>query len=180
MDRESELQGLSMSYRAKRVVVRTSLLALGVAFEMVSKHSTELKNEIADWEDGRIFSLGVLPDGPVISLRKQGNRIRYLGRGQEDAEIKFLFKNIDSALLLTTSKMGAHTAFAQHRSVVHGNIAKAVEVSRAMSIVQSFVVPGFVLKRTSKRPPKLTPAQLLLKARVMATLAIGILINIGR
>ncbi len=169
-----------MSYKAKRVAAHTSLLALSVAFEMVSKHSVELKNELVDWEDGRIFSLGVLPDGPAVSLRKEGDRIRYLGRGQDDAEIKILFKNIDSALLTVTFRMGSHTAFAQHRTVVHGNIAKAVQVSRAMSIVQLFVVPGFVLKRICKRPPKLSSAQLLLKVRVLATLPVAMLVAMRR
>ena len=175
MDRASKSQGLSVSYKAKRVVARTSLVALSVAFEMVSKRSPELKKELADWEDGRIFSLGVLPDGPAVSLRKEGDRIRYLGTGQDGAEIKILFKNIDSALLMVTCRMGSHTAFAQHRSIVHGNIAKAVQVSRAMSIVQLFVVPGFVLKRICKRPPKLTPAQVLLKARILTTLPVAVL-----
>jgi hypothetical protein len=180
MDRVLEYQRLSTSYRVKKVVARTSLLALGVAFEMVAKHSVELQSELADWEDGRIFSLGVLPAGPTVSLRKEGDRIRYLGRGQHDAEIKILFKNVDSALLMMTCRMGSHTAFAQHRSVVHGDIGKAVQVSRAMSIVQLFVAPGFVLKRICKRPPKLSPAQLLLKVRILATLPIAMLIAMRR
>jgi len=169
-----------MSYRMKRVITRASLLALGVAFEMVSKRSLELKDELADWEDGRIFSLGVLPDGPSTSLKKERDRVRYLGTGQENAEIKILFKNIDSALLMVTCRMGSHTAFAQHRSIVHGNIAKAVQISRAMGVVQLFVIPGFVLKRISKRPPKLTPAQLLLKVRILTTLPVAMLVSMRR
>ena len=180
MDQKSGSQNLSISYKAKKAVVETSLLALGVAFEMVSKRSAEFKSEIADWEEGRIFSLGVLPDGPAISLKKEGDRVRYLGKGHKGSKLKLLFKNIDSALLLVTGRMGAHTAYAQHRSILHGNIVQAVQVSRAMSIVQSYLAPGFALKKTCKRPPKLSPPQLLLKARVMATLAIGILINIRR
>lgn len=180
MDRASQYQGLSVSYKAKRVVARMSLLALGVAFEMASKHSVELQSELADWEDGRVFSLGVLPDGPSVSLRKQGDRIQYLGSGQDDAEIKILFKSIDSALLMVTCRMGSHTAFAQHRSIVHGNIAKAVQISRAMSIVQLFVAPGFVLKKICKQPPKLSPAQLLLKARILTTLPIAVLVAMRR
>ena len=169
-----------MSYKAKRFVARTSLVALSVAFDMVSKHSAELKRELAVWEDGRLFSLGVLPNGPAFLLKKEGDRIRYVGEGQNDAEIKILFKNIDSALLLTTCRMGSHTAFAQHRSIVHGDITRAVQISRAMNIVQPYLVPGFVLKRISKQAPKLTTAQVLFKARFLATLPVAMLLSTRR
>ena len=156
-------QKLSMSYRSKRSVVSTSLLVSGVAFELVSKHSPELKAEIADWEEGRVFSLGVLPDGPAISLKKEGDRIRYLGKGYRDPKLKLLFKNIDCAHLMMT-----------------GNIAEAMQTSRAMAIVQSYLLPGSVLKKSMKRPPKPMPAQRLLKARIMATLGIAILVNMRK
>ena len=169
-----------MSYRVKKAVVSTSLLALGAALEIVSKHSPELKAEIADWEDGYVFSIGVLPDGPAISLEKQGGRIRYLGKGYKNPKLRLLFKNIDSALLPMTGQMGSHTAAAQHRTILHGNLGEAMKVSRAMSIAQLYLNPGFVLKKTMKRSPKLTPAQLLLKARVVATLGISMLVNAGK
>jgi len=174
------VQKLSMSYRSKRAVVSTSLVTSGVAFELVSKHSPELKAEIADWEDGRVFSLGVLPDGPSISLKKEGDRIRYLGKGYKDPKLKLLFKNIDCAHLLMTGKMSSDAAFAQHRTILHGNIVDAMQTSRAMAIVQSYLLPGSVLNKSMKRAPKMTRAQRLLKARIMATLGIAILANIRK
>ncbi len=169
-----------MSYRAKRAIVSTSLLALGAAFETVSKRSAELKAEIADLEDGYVFSIGVLPDGPAISLKKEGNRIRHLGKGYRAPNVKILFKNMDAAVRVCVGMIGTHTAAAQHRTVVHGNIGEAVTVSRAMSIVQTYLYPRVILTRTRKRRPKLTPAQLLLKVWVMATLAFGMLANAGK
>ena len=176
MAETSGARGLSPSYRKKKAVVSTALLALGVAIDIVSRHSPELKKEIADWEDGRVFSLGVLPDGPAISLRKEADRIRYLGKGYKDPKLRFLFKNIDCALLQVTGKMGAHTAYAQHRAILHGNLVEGVQTSRALSIVQTYLSPGVALKKTMKRPPKLTPAQLLIKVRVMATLPVAMLL----
>ena len=173
-------QKYSLSYRAKRAVVRTSLLALGAAFETVSKYSTELKAAIADWEDDYVFSIGVLPEGPAISLTKQPDRIRYLGKGYKNTNLRILFKNIDAAFLGSTGRMGSHTATAQHRSIVHGNLAETLRISRAMNIVQAYVYPGFMLKKTMKRPPTLAPAQLVLKAYVVATLPIGMLLKARR
>ncbi len=180
MENRSGPQGLSMSFRVKRAVVDISLLALGVVFEIVSRHSAELKAEIADWEDGRVFSLGVLPEGPAISLKKERDRIRYLGKGFKNPGLKILFKNLDCALLPFTGQMGSHTAFAQHRAIVHGNVGKGMQVSRAMNIVQTYLMPGFILKKNFKKPPRLTPGQLLLKGWVMAYLVIAILLNIRK
>jgi len=164
-----------MGYRAKKIVAQTSLLALATGFETVSKRAPELKAEIADWEEGRVFSLGVLPDGPSVSLRKEGDRIRYLGQGHGASRLRILFKNVDAALLPLTAQMGSHTAFCQHRAVLHGNVAEAMQTSRAMITVQTYLMPGFILKRTMKRPPKLTPRQYALKGWVWATLVAGLL-----
>jgi len=177
---KSRDQKLSRAYRSKRAIVNTSLVASGVAFELVSKHSPELKAEIADWEEGRVFSLGVLPDGPAVSLKKEGDRIRYLGKGYKNPKLKLLFKNIDCARLMMTGKTSSSAAFAQHRTILHGNIVEAMQVSRAMAIMQSYLFPRSVLKKSMKRPPKLTLAQRLLKARIMATLGIAILVNIRK
>jgi hypothetical protein len=177
MEDESGTRKLSLSYRVKESVVSTSLLALATAFEIVSKHSAELKAELAGWEEGRTFSLGVLPEGPAITLKKEGDRIIYLGKGEKNPGLKILFKNLDSALLPFTGQMGSHTAFIQHRAILHGNIGEAMQISRAMNMVQKYLMPGFILNKTFKSPPKLGLSGLLLKAWVMATLAIGLIAN---
>ena len=173
-------QKLPVSYQAKKAVVETSLLALAAAFESVSQHAPEMKAELADWEDGRIFSLGVLPNGPAISLQKKGSEIHYLGKGYQNPTLKILFKNLDAAILPFTGQIGSHIAFVQRRAILHGNVGEAMQISRAMAIVQSYLMPGLVFNKIFKRPLKLTPAQLFLKARVMATLGLGIIKNMRK
>ena len=169
-----------MSYQVKKMVVETSLQALAAAFEIVSQHAPEMKAELADWEEGRVLSLGVLPNGPAISLQKKGSEIHYLGKGYLNPKLKVLFKNLDSAILPFTGQIGSHIAFVQRRAILHGNVGEAMQISRAMAIVQSYLMPGLVFNKIFKRPPKLTPAQLFLKARVMATLGFGIIKNIRK
>lgn len=169
-----------MSYQVKKTVVETSLQALAAAFEIVSQSAPEMKAELADWEDGRVFSLGVLPNGPAVSLQKKGSEIRYLGKGYHNPQLKILFKNLDSAILPFTGQIGSHIAFVQRRAILHGNVGEAMQISRAMAIVQSYLMPGLVFSKIFKRPPKLTPAQLFLKARVMVTLGLGIIKNMGK
>lgn len=180
MSEEQASGRVSAGFKAKRMVVSTSLLALATAFELASKKSAELKTELADWREGLVFSLGVLPDGPAVALKKEGGALKYLGKGHHDSELKVLFKNMDSALLPLTGQIGAHTAFAQHRAIVHGSLYEAMQVNRAMVLVQKFLMPGLILKKTSKRPPQMSGSDYLVKAYVMIALAPGLLFNLTK
>ncbi|HOX27996.1 MAG TPA: hypothetical protein PLQ76_02450 [bacterium] len=169
-----------LRYSVKRKIAEIALLALGVTFEYLSRSCAALKKEIDGWEEGRVFALSVLPDGPAISLKKEGGAIRYLGRGLKQPNLTFYFKNIDSALMVFVGMMGAHTASVQHRTIVHGDIGTAMEALRAMNVVQTYLMPGFVLKSTFKRPPKLSIGELLLKAWVMLRLVPGLIAAASR
>ena len=171
---------LSLAYKTKESIVKTSLLALATAFEMVSKHAPEMKEELAGWKEGQAFSLGILPDGPAITLKKVGDEIKYMGKGIKDSDCVILFKNLDSAILPFTGQMGSHMAFVEHRAILHGSVAEAMQASRAMVIVQGYLMPGLIFKIIFKRPPKMNASQLLLKARVMGTLGIGLLMNMSK
>lgn len=167
-------------YKLKKIVVCTSLLALGTAFEIVSKWDRKLKSEIADWEEGRVFSLGVIKNGPAMVLQKQDARIHYLGSHVNDADPNILFKNMDCALLPLTGMMSADTAFVQHRAILHGRVSAAMEVSRAMGIVQGYLLPGFMFGWLYKRAPKFTLRQYLLKAWVLTVLLPRMVVNMGK
>ena len=73
---------------------------------------------------------------------------------------------MDSAFLVMTAQIGAHTAFAEHRAVVHGSLSDVMEVNRAMAIVLKYLFPGVLLKRVMKRMPTFTREELLVKARL--------------
>ena len=158
-------------YKANRALVATSLRALGATFELVSKYSPEMQSELNGWDEGRVISMGVLPDGPAMSIQKTAGKIRFLGMGLRDPTVAMLFKNMDSAVMTFTGQIGAHTASIQRRVVVHGNITAAMQAMRAMSIVQKFLLPTLLLNQTSKNPVQLSARELLIKARVMAGLA---------
>ena len=82
----------SLLFKLKSIVVKISLLALGVSFELLSKFSPEMQKELEDWDEGRVFSLGVYPGDPMIAVKQEGNRLKYLGTGDHGAELKILFK----------------------------------------------------------------------------------------
>ena len=170
----------TLSYRLKKMVVGIALLALGGTFEKVSKHSAELKQEIKTWKKGIVISLGVLPNGPSISLKEDNGTIRYLGRGYKNPDVRILFKNMDSAFMPFTAQMGSHIAFVQHRALLHGNVVDGIKANRAMGIVQAYLLPGIVFKKVFKLPPKLTLRQKLFKLYVYLTMGVDMALNAGK
>jgi hypothetical protein len=168
--RRAGLDPALVRYRAQSALVSTALRALGATFELVSRYSPELRAELAHWDEGRTVCMGVLPAGPDMTIRHEGGRIRFVGMTRREPDVAMLFKNMESAVMTFTGQMGAHTASIEKRVVVHGNITHAMQAMRAMSIVQKFLLPGIILRRTSKNPPRFTRAELLIKARVLAML----------
>jgi len=177
MNESSGAKTVRAGTKVKRAVVRTSLLATGVTFELASRFSRDLKDEIADWPEGLVFTMGTLPSGPYMSVKKEGDRIRYLGAGMKDPDVAILFKNLDAALMVFTGQIGTPAAAAQHRFIVHGNISTSMKISRALSLVQMFLFPGFILKKTFKTPPRLTASQMATKGIIMAALTPALLWN---
>ncbi len=164
-------------YQGKRALVSTALLALGVAFELISKSDPKIMEEVSDFKDGFVLCLGVLPAGPEIYVLKEGGRLKYLGKKERAADLKILFKNMDAAVKLLIGLMPAHTAFAQHRAIVHGSLYDAMQANRAMAVVQKYLFPSLMLNYLFKRPAKFTGRELMIKAMIYATLTPFLAIN---
>ena len=169
-----------LKYKAKETIAEVALLALGVMFQDLSRTCPELKKELADWNDGRTFALGILPHGPGVTFQYTGGRIKYLGKGIKNPDVTIYFKNIDSALLVFTGQMGAHTASIQNRTVIHGDLGQTMQTVRAMDFVIAYLMPGFMHKNLFKRRPHLSMNRQLLKAGLLAALPAGLLLNAAR
>ncbi len=152
--------------RLKKTTISISFMFFGPAFEVVSKVAPELKKEIEDWEDGRRFAIGVLPDGPAITLEKNGGLILYVGRGYHSPVITMAFKNLDTALPVFLGMKGTYQAFAENSIIIHGNLSHTMEINRVVGIVTGYLFPGIILPKVLKRPPKMTLARCVTKAKV--------------
>lgn len=150
----------------KKATVSISFMFFGPAFEVVSEKAPELKKEIEDWDDGRRFSIGVLPDGPAITLEKKGPLIRYVGRGYHSPVITMNFKNLDTALPVFLGLKGTYQAFAENSIIIHGNLNHTMEINRVVGIVTGYLFPGIILPKVLKRPPKMTLSRCVTKAKV--------------
>lgn len=163
----------------KILISKISLRALGATFVLTSHFVPEMNDEISDWEDNRRISIGVLPSGPFITIQKTGKRFRFLGNKLNEPQISILFKNLDSAMMIFTGQIGAAQAVAEHRICIHGNNYHAMQVTRAMAIVQTYLFPEFILKKTFKRIPKLNARQLAVKAFIMGLLTPKMLFDLA-
>ena len=163
--------------RSKYELMDMTLTVIGVAFEEVSKRAPDLKREISAWNDGRRCSLGVLPTGPYITLEKREDRIHYLGKRKIDPHMTFLFKNLDSAVLVLTAQMSSHQALAESRILLDGQVSYGMELNRALAIVETYLFPQFILNKIFKRPPTLNAYQLVTKGIIYAAMGPALLKN---
>ena len=161
----------SLTTFAKREFCLVTLAVFGRAFELVSERVPAFEREISGWEEGRRVTIGILPQGPSMTIEKRGSRIVYLGAGAQSPVISILFKNLDAAILIFTGQLSAAQAVAENRVIIHGENAKAMQVTRAMALVQTYLFPGLILRRTFKRPPQLSAGELATKAAIYALLA---------
>ena len=168
------------AYKSKRVVCATSLLALGSAFELLTRFSAEAREGIADLRDGFRFAMGIWPDGPFITLAKKGDRVKYIGRGRQGEDVAIIFKNLDAAVRVFTGQTGTAKAVAHNWVFVHGNLGDSMRVNRALEQVQIYLFPTLLLKKALKEKPHLSGAQLAIKAKVMAALAPVMALNAAK
>lgn len=170
----NQVRGLPMypavQTKAKYLLCSTVLSVLGPAFEEVGKRVPEFKKEIETWEDGRRFAIGVLPNGPNITLEKRGDMVRYLGKGLLRPDISLLFKNLDSALLVLLPIMGTHQAMAEGRVLVYGDLGQTMEANRAVTVVLKYLLPGILHGFVMKRAPKMTVSQYILQGKIYLAL----------
>jgi hypothetical protein len=173
-------QNESIMFKGKQMVCKISLILLGVAFEYLSKHCDEMKKEVSDIEDGLVFSLGFLSGDPAVAIKVENGELKYLGQGTQGATLKFLFKNVDTALPMFLGLLGSDVAFAEHRLVLHGSLFQAGQVNRCMAIVVKYLFPGIMLSGITKRKPKMDASEILLKVRVNALIGPLLAMNISK
>ncbi len=162
---------------SKYELIDLTLSVIGVAFEEVSKRAPDLRREIGSWNDGRRCAMGVLPKGPFITLEKVEDRILYLGKRRMPADITFLFKNLDSALLVLTAQMSAHQALAESRILLDGRVSYGMAFNRALALLETYLFPHFILKRIFKRPPRPNIHQLATKGLIYAAMGPALIKN---
>jgi hypothetical protein len=159
-----------LSAKAKYMLLDVFLTFLGAAFEVVSRNVPEIKEEIGEWNEGRRFALGVMPKGPYVTVEKRGDELFYLGKGLNNPDVSFLFKNLDAAVPVFTGLMSSHQAVAECKVMIQGNNSFAMETNRALAVVLANLFPVSVFGHLFKDKPKMGMMQLANKTKVYLTI----------
>ncbi len=167
----------ALQSRAKFLLLENMMLSLGSAFEVASKCVPEIKREIAGWNEGRRLAMQILPKGPAITLAKQGDRIRMVGKGVQASDVTFMFKNLDAAVPVFVGMQSTHEAMAQNKIMIQGDNAYAQEFNRTMSLVLANLFPVFAYKHLFKAKPKLGVKGMINKSKVYLLLVPQTIVN---
>ncbi len=160
--------------RFKRSIVKFVLSLLGKAIQEVSKVDEEVKMEMRALPEGFVAMMKVLPSGPSMAVKKEGDRFHYLGSDypEDKADLVVMFKNLESAFMVLTAQMSTHRAYAEHRISVKGDLVKAMIFTRCLNIVQAYLFPKFVAGIVLKRVPPMGGRQMK-RLKVMLNLPFG-------
>ena len=132
----------------KEITVKVVMAVLGKAIQEASKVDEDVKKEISFYDDGFTVMMRVLPEGPKMAIRKNGDRFYYLGSNisPDEADLVINFKNLQSAFLVFTAQMGTVEGFVQHRLNIKGDLANAMVFTRCVNIVQRYLFPAVINK----------------------------------
>ena len=153
----------------KNVVVTAGFYALGRGTESVSKFNAQLKQELKVWKEGYLIMLKVAPSGKELWLQKSGESLKWVGKQNKNADLIVVFKNLDIAFKTITTLSNIHTAFAQNRIMVYGDVSQSMILIKVLNIVQAYLFPPILSKNVLKRVPKFTFSQHIGRIRVYTT-----------
>lgn len=106
----------------------------------VCKTDAFAREQIAGFPDGFTFEMTVLPSGPGLRLRKQGEQFRP-DRGAGRPTLSIQFKHMRHALRVIAMIDDIPKAIANDRLVIDGELSWAMRVGRISERMMSALVP---------------------------------------
>ena len=148
--------------RFKAFIIKLMFFLFGRAAQVVSKIDPEIRREIARWPEDFLILYKVLPTGPRMALaRNRKGSLEYRGGKAREAEadLTVAIKNLESAYLVFTFKMGMNQAYAQNRLSVRGDIPTAMSQMRILNQILVYMLPEFVVRRVTLKMPEIRPVK---------------------
>ncbi len=144
------------------------LFFVGRAFQSLWKLDKRIEQEFAMLPQKFSFLLTVLPDGPGFFLQKdEQGRLRFKGKPNGDADVMIQFRNTASAMRVFTFQISSYKAYAQNGISVSGDLAATMGIMRCLTLVEDYLLPGFITKRILKRKPRTPWLTKLLKRFIL-------------
>lgn len=136
----------------KKFISKIVLFFLFKGFKVTYKYDENVRKEIDLLPDKFTAIIDTGEKNTKLIIQKNDNNIVRL-KDTENANIEIVFKNIDSAFLMFTGRLGVSRAYAEHRFLLKGEIAKAMCLVRCIDIVEAYLFPKIITKNILKYEP---------------------------
>ena len=137
-----------------RLYLSAALGLVGRAFVLANRLDPDVRRELAALPAGFTFALGVHPRGPAVALRRAaGGGLSRLGSCPREPHLLMRFANPAAALRVLTFRIGSFELYARGGLAVSGDLAATMAVMRALGVVETLLLPGFIARRVLKRLP---------------------------
>lgn len=146
--------------RGKALLVKLVFFLFGRAAQFLSRVDPEIRSEVGRWPRGFTILYRILPGGPRMVLeRDPAGHLHYRGADPavEKADLTIAIKNLESAFLVFTFRMGMNQAYAQNRLSVRGDVPTAMSQMRVLNRVLAYMLPRRVVRQVTLRMPEIPP-----------------------
>lgn len=146
-----------------RFYTTTALGLVGRAFPLVQALDPEARRELEVLPPGFSFALRVHPHGPEARLRMGAKgRLSYVrGDSGTAPDVLMRFSTMRSALSVLGFSSSAFEIYARGGLAVSGDLGATMAIIRALGVVETVLLPGFIARRVLKRPARIPFGRLL-------------------
>lgn len=143
-------------WRIKRLYVRFMLAFLGHGLAKACRTDKIIQKEIASLPDGFTFSMGVMPNGPCLYMKKDDGCIKPKSGCYGKPDVDIQFKHLAHAFSTLSFQEGTAEAFARERMVVDGNIPASMKLVRCFERLEALTLPKLIARRIMRNYPTIT------------------------
>lgn len=155
-----------MIWQIKVFISRIVLFFLYRGFKIINKVEPKVYKETANWKEGYTIKIQTCINGPSLLLEKKHDSIVKL-KQEQTCDLEIIFKNLDTAFLLLTGRLGIAKAYCEHRFLLKGNIIEAMSLVRCLDIVETYLFPKFIAKHLVKKIEPLQISKMITYLRVI-------------
>ncbi len=148
---------LPLFWRMKRLYVRFMLAFIGHGLNKACDVDHVIQKEVASLPEGFTFSMGIMPHGPVLNMKKVNNRLQVSsGNAQQKSAVAIQFKHLAHAFSTLSFQEGTAQAFARERIVVDGDIPASMKLVRCFERLEVLTLPRFIGRRIVRYYPAIS------------------------
>ncbi|MDO5409699.1 MAG: hypothetical protein Q4F21_04510 [Lachnospiraceae bacterium] len=135
---------------------------------------THVREEISDWNLGRVYGLKCSVNGPELYFMKKKNGICKIAPcSNRQADVSFIFKSADQAFQVVTGQISVADAYSRHAFALAGDIGHAMSFARVVDRAEFYLFPGIITRRILKKQAKRQIPMLYLYLRIAAGILTG-------